>query len=908
MVAARNNTNKSKKSKEAEAVALDSNFNLADFEDFDLSELEEMQGQPVDLSQLPILQEQKEAREQIPPAPSSTSSSEKEKEREVNPHDNAPDEGATRYPDLITGAGGAEPAKRRGGVTPGTLAGATPPSQAALEAEAPPSKPPSSFPALSAAVGTSPTPPTTTAQGDNSEGLPGAGLVAIPSEATASAHSSASAEGQFATLGRVVRIPVALLVDNPYQYRRNVTAESVADLVADFTTRGLAKALQSIPKVKRWRKAASDPTKPNETSVQYVLSSGGHRRLTAWKLAFPGEAFPVYLEEGEVSEEELADGAIVENLMRRDPGEVEYALAFAALIARFGYRQNQIATRYGMDITQISRYLSLLDLPSSLQEENAKGRLPMRLGAYLARYKDVPQVAEYFYQLYQQQNYSVAFIENQSVLLLADSPLSSEVKEAALAVARPHKDKDRNKGKDETSVLVAETVPPQPMSPTPAIKAETETENSEFSEVANYPAYPSKPDKVSEGSNAVAFQGQLASHPTASQFPAQTQTERDEIENEEAEVFYADVPTEKPVPVSASLPVTFDAEFDLSLANSAAALLPTENEAHWQDQDKAEENDKIFPGLVITTPTPAEVSVPALSSPPSAQLLSLEADQAVATFGEAVHQQEVEEAEEEESESESQETEWTGGNWSSSVEEDAFGAVEEAEEEEAESYTAAHGLASGGAPSPASNAASEGAVTLNGAIPLTSAYPSPPAPRLPQTPKRASLQFQLPKPTRNRSGKLVEYEEVLSEFLMRLDPAQSSDQAKSSEATSALLEFEETNPEAAALWQMALVFAILQAEGEVVEQVIRENWLAISDGSTSAPRQQELEQPWLWVATLWPEMTLRLLVEILARHWHWEQQEIFEGVNPSETAFGWLLNQLKATLMQKKVGMRTIGA
>ncbi|MEI6047163.1 MAG: hypothetical protein WCS37_22705, partial [Chloroflexota bacterium] len=60
-------------------------------------------------------------------------------------------------------------------------------------------------------------------------------------------------------MGRVVRIEVEWLVANPYQYRREITPESVADLVADFTRRGLSKALQSLPKVKHWRKRSPDP-------------------------------------------------------------------------------------------------------------------------------------------------------------------------------------------------------------------------------------------------------------------------------------------------------------------------------------------------------------------------------------------------------------------------------------------------------------------------------------------------------------------------------------------------------------------------------------------------------------------------------------------------------------------------
>jgi ParB family chromosome partitioning protein len=241
-------------------------------------------------------------------------------------------------------------------------------------------------------------------------------------------------------LGRVVRIGVDWLIANPYQYRREITPESVADLVADFIRRGLSKALQSLPKVKQWRKRSIDPLTDHlsEQSV-YVLSSGGHRRLTAWKLAFPGEPFPVYLEEGEASEEELVDGAIVENLLRRDPSEVEYATAFAALIDQFGYTQTQLAEKYGMGKAMVSRYLSLLDLPLSLQEENARGNLPVRLGAYLARYKEVPEAAEYLYQLYHQNKASMVELENRSKVLLAASSLSPEMKEAALLAAEPRR-------------------------------------------------------------------------------------------------------------------------------------------------------------------------------------------------------------------------------------------------------------------------------------------------------------------------------------------------------------------------------------------------------------------------------------------------------------------------------------
>jgi hypothetical protein len=220
---------------------------------------------------------------------------------------------------------------------------------------------------------------------------------------------------------QVARILVGLLKDNPWQYRQEISSESVADLVEQFRERGPSKALEQFPRVTtRNRKTAGG------NKIEYILVSG-HRRRAAWEIAFGAdEPMPVVIKHG-LSDRDLKLGGLFENESREELSEVEYARIYNAIIndpdvidpreqitqsdlARMSRRRNK---------TTIGRYLKLLNLPPVLQEENRLGRLSLRVGIVLADLASVAGAAEYaYFQVINPKNLSTEQVEKEKWGLL----------------------------------------------------------------------------------------------------------------------------------------------------------------------------------------------------------------------------------------------------------------------------------------------------------------------------------------------------------------------------------------------------------------------------------------------------------------------------------------------------------
>ena len=106
----------------------------------------------------------------------------------------------------------------------------------------------------------------------------------------------------------------------------------------------------------------------------------GHRRRTAWGIAFPNEAMPLAVK-SDISDRDLIFGGLVENLSRVNVSEVEAARGMQALLdTDLKMTQKKIAGLIRKDQTSISKMLQLLTLPLTLQEENRVGRLSLRVG------------------------------------------------------------------------------------------------------------------------------------------------------------------------------------------------------------------------------------------------------------------------------------------------------------------------------------------------------------------------------------------------------------------------------------------------------------------------------------------------------------------------------------------------
>ncbi len=98
----------------------------------------------------------------------------------------------------------------------------------------------------------------------------------------------------------------------------------------------------------------------------------GERRFRAAMMAGLKE-LPVIVKD--LLPEQILEMAIIENVQREDLNSIEEALAYGALMERFGLTQGEIGLRIGKSRTAISNALRLLRLPEIIQDHIKKGRL-----------------------------------------------------------------------------------------------------------------------------------------------------------------------------------------------------------------------------------------------------------------------------------------------------------------------------------------------------------------------------------------------------------------------------------------------------------------------------------------------------------------------------------------------------
>ena len=98
----------------------------------------------------------------------------------------------------------------------------------------------------------------------------------------------------------------------------------------------------------------------------------GERRWRAAKMAGLNEIPAVILEGDDLR---AAQVAVIENVQREDLNPIEEALAYEALIDRFGLTQEQVASQVGKSRTAVTNLLRLLDLPDEVLELVRAGSL-----------------------------------------------------------------------------------------------------------------------------------------------------------------------------------------------------------------------------------------------------------------------------------------------------------------------------------------------------------------------------------------------------------------------------------------------------------------------------------------------------------------------------------------------------
>ncbi len=167
------------------------------------------------------------------------------------------------------------------------------------------------------------------------------------------AGSSQKASGGNAEL----RVPIEKVRPNPDQPRRDFAPEDMEDLTASVKKKGIIQPL--IVRVD-----------PNDAGLYQIVA--GERRWRAAQAAMLHEV-PVLVRT--LTDTEVLELAIIENIQRADLNAIEEAMGYRQLMDNFGHTQEQMAEALGKSRPHIANLLRLLNLPADVLDHVRQGRL-----------------------------------------------------------------------------------------------------------------------------------------------------------------------------------------------------------------------------------------------------------------------------------------------------------------------------------------------------------------------------------------------------------------------------------------------------------------------------------------------------------------------------------------------------
>ncbi len=167
----------------------------------------------------------------------------------------------------------------------------------------------------------------------------------------------------------------ALFQDNsPIESEKSIMTLSINEIEPnreqprkEFDEKALAELSKSIEK-----NGVIQPILVRPASIGTYQIVAGERRWRAARMAGLTEV-PVVIRE--MSDEEAAVFALIENLQREDLNPIEEAEGIRSLIEEFGMTQEEAADRVGKSRTAVTNTLRLLKLPESVISMVSKGKI-----------------------------------------------------------------------------------------------------------------------------------------------------------------------------------------------------------------------------------------------------------------------------------------------------------------------------------------------------------------------------------------------------------------------------------------------------------------------------------------------------------------------------------------------------
>lgn len=157
------------------------------------------------------------------------------------------------------------------------------------------------------------------------------------------------------TANSVQTLKLSEIEPNKNQPRKDFDEEKLAELAQSINEHGIIQPLVVRPM----------------TNGRYVLVAG-ERRWRAARMAGLSEA-PVVIRE--MSDSEMAEIALIENLQREDLNPIEEAFGYKELMDKFDLTQDEVAKRVNKSRPAVANALRLINLPESVYPYIRSGKI-----------------------------------------------------------------------------------------------------------------------------------------------------------------------------------------------------------------------------------------------------------------------------------------------------------------------------------------------------------------------------------------------------------------------------------------------------------------------------------------------------------------------------------------------------
>ena len=216
----------------------------------------------------------------------------------------------------------------------------------------------------------------------------------------------------------ISEIEISRIVPNPDQPRRTFDEETLEELAASIREIGVVQPL----------------TLRLSEDGDYQIIAGERR----WRAARKAGLFTVPAYVRTVSDSEMTEMALIENIQREDLNSIEVALGFKKLIDTYHLTQERLSERLGKKRATIANHLRLLRLPAEIQLGLRNRKLDMGHARAILAISD-PKLQLKIYQRILKEGLSVRAVEE----------LGRKIAEGGT----PNNDKDTSKSNDKAPEL-----------------------------------------------------------------------------------------------------------------------------------------------------------------------------------------------------------------------------------------------------------------------------------------------------------------------------------------------------------------------------------------------------------------------------------------------------------------------